>query len=195
MQKTEINQNRHVCPVWVGYLLASPLRKLLQNPRKILAPHVRPSMHVLDVGCAMGFFSIPLAHLVEAGGRVVCVDLQQKMLDVLVKRARRAGLDGRIEARRCGPHSLEVSNLAGRIDFALAFAVVHEVPDAARFFAEVSTVLKPGGRLLVAEPKGEVGQESFAESVAAAEASGFAAADAPKIMRSHARLLEKQSKG
>ena len=48
-----------VCPVWVAYLLASPLRKLLQNPERILAPCVHEGMTVVDIGCAMGFFSLP----------------------------------------------------------------------------------------------------------------------------------------
>ena len=46
----------HVCPVWVGYLLASPVRKLFDNPEKVLAPYVKEGMTVLDVGSAMGFF-------------------------------------------------------------------------------------------------------------------------------------------
>ena len=53
-----------VCPVWVGYLLASPLRKLFENPRKILSQYVKEGMKVLDIGCAMGFFSLPLAQMV-----------------------------------------------------------------------------------------------------------------------------------
>jgi len=51
----------HLCPVWIGYLLASPVRKLSQNPRKILGPYVNEGMTVADIGCAMGFFSLPLA--------------------------------------------------------------------------------------------------------------------------------------
>jgi len=53
-----------VCPVWVGYLLASPIRKLFQNPPKILSPYVENGMKVLDIGCVMGFFSLPLARMV-----------------------------------------------------------------------------------------------------------------------------------
>ncbi|MBW1867352.1 MAG: methyltransferase type 11, partial [Deltaproteobacteria bacterium] len=39
----------HVCPVWVGYLLASPLRKIFQNPDKILSDYVKEGMKVLDI--------------------------------------------------------------------------------------------------------------------------------------------------
>ena len=69
-----------VCPLWVGYLLASPIRKLLQNPKKILSPYIEEDMKVLDIGCAMGFFSIPLARLIGSNGKVICVDMQKKMI-------------------------------------------------------------------------------------------------------------------
>ena len=77
----------HVCPVWVGYLLASPLRKIFQNPDKILSAYVKEGMKVLDIGCAMGFFSLPMARMVGSGGKVICVDIQPNMLSSLKKRA------------------------------------------------------------------------------------------------------------
>ena len=94
-----------VCPVWVGYLLASPVRKLFQNPKKILAPYVEDGMKVLDVGCAMGFFSLPLARMIGSNGKVICVDVQEKMIKSLEKRAQKAGLANRIETRVCRHNS------------------------------------------------------------------------------------------
>ena len=182
----------HVCPVWVGYLLASPLRKLTQHPKKILGPHVTSGMTVLDVGCAMGFFSLPLARLVGPAGKVVCVDLQEKMLQSLARRAHKAGLSDRIEARSCHRDSLGLDDLSGQIDFALAFAVVHEVPDASGLFCEIGTTLKPNGRLLMAEPKGRVSVQGFDASVSLAEQNGFEVVDRPRIARSRAVLLEKK---
>ncbi len=184
-------RHHRVCPVWVGYLLASPIRALFQSPKKILAPYVSPGMHVLDVGCAMGFFTLPLARLVGPRGRVICVDMQEKMLDALMRRARRANLADRIEARVCQTDSLCVADLARKVDFVLAFAVVHEVGDAARFFGEVQSVLKPGGRLLFAEPKGHVSEHAFQESLSAAAHSGLRTIDSLRIARTHAALLER----
>ena len=158
---------------------------------KILAPHVAQGMRVLDVGCAMGFFSLPLARLVGPNGRVISVDLQRKMLDAFMRRARRKGLDNRIEARLCGSWSLGIADLAGQIDFALVFAVVHEVADSSQLFAEVHAVLRPGSRALVVEPKGWVSMSSFDTSVSTAEACGFAVVESPKISRSHAAVLER----
>ena len=67
---------KHVCPFFMGYLLLNPLRKLLENPDRLLGPFVRPGMTVLEPGCAMGFFTLPLARMVGATGRVIAVDIQ-----------------------------------------------------------------------------------------------------------------------
>ena len=79
----------HVCPWWGGYFIDNRLRRWLHNPEQILAPYVSPGMTAMDFGCGMGMFSIAMAKLVGDKGRVIAVDLQQKMLDVLQKRARR----------------------------------------------------------------------------------------------------------
>ncbi|HXN47666.1 MAG TPA: methyltransferase domain-containing protein, partial [Bryobacteraceae bacterium] len=69
-----------VCPWWLGYLLASPIRRLAQNPSGTVAPYVREGMTVLEPGPGMGFFTLDLARLVGSSGRVVAVDIQPKML-------------------------------------------------------------------------------------------------------------------
>lgn len=181
----------HVCPVWVGYLMANPLRKLVQNPNRILADHVQPGMRVLDVGCAMGFFSVPMAERVGPEGQVVCVDVQEKMLTALKKRARRAGVCDRIHARRCSAAGLGCEDLGEQVDFALAFAMVHEVDNPVGFFGEVYACLSQGGRLLIAEPRGHVKPDAFEETIRHAESVGFTVARRPRVGGSHAVLLEK----
>ncbi len=181
----------HVCPWWAGSLLASPIRKLLQDPDKILRPHVTAGMRALDLGPGMGFFSLPLARLVGDSGRVVCVDLQEQMIAGLSRRAARAGLAPRIETRLCTADSLRIDDLAGSLDFALAFAMVHEVRDAGRLLTEIMAALKPGGRLLVCEPVGHVTKVAFAATLALARQAGFNLVAAPRVVLSHSALLER----
>ncbi|NIA14009.1 MAG: methyltransferase domain-containing protein [Nitrospiraceae bacterium] len=181
----------YVCPVWVGHLLASPVRKLFQEPRKILSPYVKPGMTVLDVGCAMGFFSLPLARLVGPDGVAVCVDMQEKMFQRLETRARKAGVIGQIQTRTCSQDTLGLGDLAEAVDFALLFAMVHEVPDAARLFSELHRAMKPAGQVLMAEPKGHVRAKAFDTSLASAEQCGFVAIERPRIRGSHAVVLSK----
>lgn len=180
-----------VCPLWIGYLLLLPVRKIWQNPEKILSAYVKENMTVLDIGSAMGYFSIPLARMAGAPGKVICVDMQEKMLRALRKRAIRAGVSDRIETHLCGQNSLQLDKFAGSVDFALAFAVVHEVPDSSKLFREIAAALKPGARLLLAEPRGHVKDKDFADTLCAATQGGFQVAGEPHIARSHAALLQR----
>lgn len=52
-----------VCPVEIAGSPDNDLRRLLQNPLKILSPYVKEGMTAVDVGCGPGFFTIPMAHL------------------------------------------------------------------------------------------------------------------------------------
>ena len=82
--------------------------------------------------------------------------------------------------------------LPERVDFTPAFARVHEFPDAAHFFREVSQASKPRARMLLAEPPGHVNEKDFSEELAAAGAAGFSAVNRPVIPRSITALLEKR---
>lgn len=182
---------KRVCPWWLGYLLASPIRRLMSDPAKVLAPHVREGMTVFEPGPGMGFFTLELARRVGASGRVVAVDLQRQMLEGLKRRAARAGLLERVDARLATTDSLGAEDLAGTIDFVLAFAVVHEMPSAEVFFRQAASTLKPNGTLLLAEPKGHVSSAEFESELRAAAQARLEVADHPSIRRSHAALLKK----
>ena len=168
-----MNQERHVCPWWIGWLLASPLRRLTHEPKRILSPFVSDGMLVLEPGPGMGFFTMELARAVGARGRVIAVDIQEPMLASLARRMRKAGLEERVECRLAREDSLRIDDLRGTIDFVLAFAMVHEVPDAERFFSEIAAALKRGGRMLFAEPAGHVNEEGFRASFELAAAAGL----------------------
>ena len=168
----------HVCPWWGGYFIDNRLRRLLHDPEAILSPYVTPGMTVLDAGCGMGWFSIPMARMVGDQGRVIAADLQQQMLDVLMKRARKSGVDTRIQPHKCERDRLGVQIQA---DFILAFAMVHEVPDQRRLLGELRRCLKPSGRLLVAEPKIHVPGRAFRQTVGTAEDLGLRVVEQPRI--------------
>jgi SAM-dependent methyltransferase len=79
----------------------------------------------------------------------------------------------------------------GQVDFVLAFGVVHELPSTERFFAEVSTLLKPGRKLLLAEPYFGVSEREFAATLQIADQNGFRVDSRPAIRWTRSAALVK----
>src|ERR1700739_1982882 len=144
---------------------------------EILEPYVREGMTVLEPGPGMGFFTMEMARQVGPSGRVVAIDVQPRMIAGLKRRLAKAGLLERIDARVAPSESLALQDLQGKVDFALAMAVVHEMPSSGRFFAEVAQAMKPGATLLLAEPSGHVKKDTFEAELRDAAAAGLEVKD------------------
>jgi len=96
-----------------------------------------------DLGCGTGPVSAALAPFVE---RVVAVDASAAMLQAARKRLHAFG---NIDLRRGELEALPIDN--GRLDAATLMLVLHHVPEPARALAEVARVLKPEGRVIIAD--------------------------------------------
>ena len=181
-------EEKLICPWQIVSLMDNFLRPLIHNPHKLFMPYVRIGMTVLDVGCGAGFASLGLADLVGEEGLVISADIQPEMLDMVKKRAVRAGLDNRIRTHRCGLNRIGVEE---ELDFAVAFFMMHEVPDARTFLEEVYTLLKTGGRLFLAEPRIHVSRRKFEQVVEEAQSIGFIVSKRPSVRFGRAVLLLK----
>jgi ubiquinone/menaquinone biosynthesis C-methylase UbiE len=182
-------RDHHVCPWWVCFTFDNVIRKLFHNPEKILAPYVHEGDTVLDVGPGMGYFSIPLARMVGDKGKVIAADVQAPMLNAIGRRAKKQGLEGSIVPHLCRPDAIDVRD---PIDFALAFWMVHEVPDQSKFFSEMRSLLRPEGKFLVAEPAIHVTRRMFEATLKTAGDAGFTVTENPKIFMSHTAVLSKR---
>jgi ubiquinone/menaquinone biosynthesis C-methylase UbiE len=181
-------RGQHTCPWWLCFTFDNPLRRRLQKPDLILKGLLQPGETAIDIGCGMGYFSLAMAKMVGPAGKVICIDMQDKMLETARRRAERAGLGKVMQFHRCTADSLAIKVSC---DFVLAFWMVHEVLDQPKFLWEVRDVLKEGGRLLIAEPKLHVTEAAFDKTVALSEAAGFKVADRPAISMSRAVLFNK----
>jgi ubiquinone/menaquinone biosynthesis C-methylase UbiE len=154
----------------------------------MFGPYVHIGMKVLDVGCGRGFASLGLARLVGEDGLVISADLQPKMLEMVKKRAAKAGLSNRIHTYRCSADCIGVGE---GFDFAVAFFMLHEVPDSRSFLTELYTLLKPGGRLFITEPKIHVNRRDFENVVGVAQMAGFKISERPGIRLGRTVVLVK----
>jgi len=180
------NEKSQVCPVELAGGLDNRLRKWIQNPMKILEPYVKEGMHALDVGCGPGFFSVAMAQLVGKSGKVVAADLQDGMLQRLGLKIQGTPIAQRIVLHRCEPQKV---GFDGKVDFILAFYMVHEVPDKRSFFEEMKSLLKPSGLMLVVEPVFHVSRLDFEQTLGIAQAAGLTPASRPRMMLNRVACL------
>jgi ubiquinone/menaquinone biosynthesis C-methylase UbiE len=183
-------KKRRVCP-WYYCSLSNNiniLRKFLHNPEKILSGLIRPGDTIIDVGPGQGYFTFPMAKMTGKNGKVIAIDIQAKMLSILENKAKRDSMD---DILLCKLVSDTNYGFTSEIDFALAFWMVHEVPDQELFFKSIYQSLKPGGKLLIAEPFVHVTTKSLDETQKFCEALGFRLIDSPKIFFSRSILLQK----
>ena len=108
---------------------------------------LKPGMIVADIGAGTGFFAIPFARHVAPGGRVLAVDLQAEMLELLGGKAR-----GRAEAatiERAQGTASATGLPDGCCELVFLANIWHELDDHEAVLAECARLLRPGGRTAI----------------------------------------------
>ncbi len=175
-----------VCPVEIAGLLDNSFRRLFQDPKKIIEPYVSKGMTILDLGCGPGFFTIEIANKLNDSGKVIAADIQDGMLEKVRKKIKGTELAQRIEIHKCKDDTLGVSE---KVDLIFAFWVIHEMPYHDRLFEELRSILKPGGKMYIIEPKFHVSKKTFREMISKLKNFGFVIIDTPKVFISRTVLL------
>ena len=133
--------------------LTRPEREQEEQPDRLLASLQIPrGSTVIDFGAGVGYFTWRLAQQVGPRGRVLAVDIQPEMLDMLTENMQKRGMRNVETILSTNEDSGLSTNAA---DLALLVDVYHELTYPARTMAEVRDALKPEGRLVVVEYRKE----------------------------------------
>src|SRR5919205_2393411 len=110
---------------------------------------IRPGERVVDVGCGAGIDSLVAAKKVSPEGQVIGVDMTPSMLEKARQAAQEAELKKSVEFREGYAEALPVED--GWADVVISNGVLNLMPDKGAALAEMSRVLKPGGRLQIGD--------------------------------------------
>ncbi len=113
---------------------------------------LRPGMVVADIGAGSGYFTTRMARLVGPTGKVYAEDVQPAMLDILRRTVAREKLTNVVPVLG----ELNDPKLpAGAIDLAIMVDVYHELWEPQLVLQRLRRSLKPTGRLVLLEYRGE----------------------------------------
>jgi len=109
---------------------------------------VEPGTVVLDLGCGAGTDLLIAAQMAGPAGRAIGVDMTPSMLDVARASAREMRL-GNVELHEALIETLPLDDAS--VDVVISNGVIDLVPDKDAVFDEIDRVLRPGGRLQLAD--------------------------------------------
>lgn len=112
---------------------------------------------VADIGCGIGYFTIPAAEIAGPSSKIYALDISVEMLDEVEKRAFEAGISN-IRNIRVDEYDLKLEDQS--VGFAILSNVLHEIEDKKRYVNEICRILQKGGKLAIIEwekIKGESG--------------------------------------
>jgi ubiquinone/menaquinone biosynthesis C-methylase UbiE len=123
-----------------------------ERPDRVLATlDLKPGMTVADVGAGSGYYSWRIAERVGAGGTVYAVDIQPEMVRLLQQQMTQRGA---ANVKAILGTSTDPRLPAATLDLALMVDVYHELEYPYEMLASITRALKPGGRLVFVEFKG-----------------------------------------
>ena len=132
--------------------LDRPERDHEERPDLVLAAlALRPGEVVADIGCGTGYFSWRLAEAVGPKGRVYGEEIQPEMLAQLAAKMKERNVTNVMGVLG----TLDDPKLPEPVDLALFVDVYHELSQPAEMMAALCRQLKPGGRIVFVEYRGE----------------------------------------
>ncbi|SHG88004.1 Methyltransferase domain-containing protein [Thermosyntropha lipolytica DSM 11003] len=129
--------------------LDNPKRRELLPPDEILKGiGLGPGMIMADIGCGIGYFTLPAARLAGKEGKIIALDLSEEMLAVLKEKLALENIDN-VDVIKNEENKLPLED--NSVDIGFLCHVMHEAENRSVFLKEVKRIIKPGGKIVIIE--------------------------------------------
>ncbi|MBI4830682.1 MAG: methyltransferase domain-containing protein [Candidatus Lindowbacteria bacterium] len=157
------------CPPGLNWILDNPYRRRYA-PLILERAGIIPGERVLELGTGPGLFTVRAARLLGPKGQLVSVDIQPKMIAVVEKNVREAGLTN-VKTHVASAYELPLNDES--MDRAFLITVLAEIPDRNRVLKELRRVIRPNGILSITEEFPDPDYPFAFETIRQVEPNGF----------------------
>lgn len=123
-------------------------REMLPVDRVLAEMGLKENDILADIGCGIGYFSIPAAQLIGSKGMVYALDVKNEMIEEVEKRAKKNDLDN-IRTVVTDEYDLKLEDKS--VSYAFICTVLHEIEDRIKFLNETKRILNSSGKVAVVE--------------------------------------------
>lgn len=147
---------------------------------------IKRGMIIADMGCGAGYFTIPMAKLLDNTGQVYAIDVLTTAIESVTSQAKLYGLLNVFKIRA----NVEVVGgtgiVNGRVDLALMVNLLFQCQDRDSVFEEAKRILAPGGKIAVIDwiPNSATPGPSFERCISEEEAKRVAMKNGLKVVQS-----------
>lgn len=127
--------------------LDNPLRRKMLPVEDVLDRiNVTKNQYIADIGCGIGYFTLPMAKAVGSEGKVYAIDINLNMLEETKRRVEEQKITN-VEMVHSSENNFRIENHS--VDIAFTATVFHEVDTPLKFLKESKRILKAGGVLVI----------------------------------------------
>ncbi|BBB89657.1 MAG TPA: methyltransferase domain-containing protein [Methylomusa anaerophila] len=129
--------------------LDNPQRRRLLPPAETLRRlGLKAGDSMADIGCGIGYFTLPAAQIVGSQGKIYALDIMAAMIEETKSKVRENRLTN-VELLQVKENDFMLADQT--VQYAFACLVAHEAEDLSAFFRETARILEPAGRVVIIE--------------------------------------------
>ena len=123
-------------------------RKMLPPEQTLINLNLEEGDIMADIGCGIGYFTIPASKIVGDNGKIFAMDISSEMLQDVVVKVKESNITN-VEITLTEENDLKLED--DKVTFAFISTVLHEANEKENFLNEIKRIISPKGKIAIVE--------------------------------------------